>query len=474
MTTPLPRPWRLAAVIYGLSLLTLLVAAAAVALFMWASRPQHALPHIFEHFVRDIAAHGPVRADMQAAADRIAEHLGDEVALFDTHNTLVVASPNSSLEPLSTPAAAALPRGEQFVRDPDDSPHNHGPVVAIRVDDPGKFTGYGLVRPHNGPPPISPLIPAAFALVLVILGIAAAIVARRLHGPLARLLTTAQAFGNGDLRVRADLPPRGPLGALGGVFDEMAGRVARLLQAQRELLTNVSHELRTPLSRLRVALEIAADSDGPDVRADLHAAEEDLAQLEHMVEDVLKVASLDLAALQPEGQQQPSRHDRLDLAALAERTTRRFAVACADRPVDVAAPAHPLWIDADAVLVRRALDNLLDNARKYSDPTAPISVHVTSTATDAVVTVVDAGVGIDPADQPHVFTPFFRADRSRARVTGGVGLGLTLVQRIAVAHGGSVALTSAPGRGTTISLSFPRSDTKPVHDPQPAQPAPLA
>lgn len=454
MTTPPLRPWRLAAVIYGLSLLTLLVAAAAVALFVWASRPQRALPHIFEHFVRDIAAHGPDRADMQAAADRIADHLGDEVALFDAHNNLVVASHNSSLEPLSS--AAALARGEQFVDDPSS---NHDPVVAIRVDDPGKFTGYGLVRPHNGPPPISPLIPAAFALVLVILGIAAAIVARRLHGPLARLLTTAQAFGNGDLRVRADLPPRGPLGALGGVFDEMAGRVARLLQAQRELLTNVSHELRTPLSRLRVALEIAADSDGPDVRADLHAAEEDLAQLEHMVEDVLKVASLDLAALQPEGQQQPSRHDRLDLAALAERTTRRFAVACADRPVDVAAPAHPLWIDADAVLVRRALDNLLDNARKYSDPTAPISVHVTSTATDAVVTVVDAGVGIDPADQPHVFTPFFRADRSRARVTGGVGLGLTLVQRIAVAHGGSVTLTSAPGRGTTISLSFPRSDT---------------
>jgi len=446
------REWRLAVQIYGLSLLTLLVAAIAVALLMWASRPQHHLPRIFEHFVHEVAAHARDPVALQAAADRLADRLGDEVALYTWDGAQVVASHNNTLTALPVSAVDSLRRGEPHG---PDRPGGPGPHVAVSVDMPGTFVGYGLVRPHHRPPP-GPGV-SVLALVLVILGLASVIVARRLAGPLGRLLTTAQAFGNGDLRARVGLPPRGPLGRLGAVFDEMAGRVVRLLQAQRELLTNVSHELRTPLSRLRVALEIAADSETAAARDDLHAAEEDLAQLERMVEDVLRVASLDLVALQPEGTQPPSRHTRLDLAALAERTTRRFAVACADRPVDVAAPDHPLWIDGDAELVRRALDNLLDNARKYSEPGAPIAVLVTADDAHAIVTVEDRGLGIDPADQPHVFTPFFRADRSRARVTGGVGLGLTLVQRIAAAHGGSVALDSAPGRGTRITLTIPRA-----------------
>ncbi len=453
MSAPRPiRQWRLAAQIYGLSLLTLLVAAIAVALLMWASRPQHHFPRIFEHFVHEVAAQSHDPAAMQAAADLVAADLGDEIALFKLDGTRVVASHNSTLAALPPRNLAALQRGEPHPPEPhsDDDPR---PVVAVLLDTP--FSGYGLVRLDNAPPP-GPVV-APFILVLAILAAASAIVARRLVGPLGRILTTAQAFGRGDLRARTALAPRGALGTLGAVFDEMAGRVARLLQAQRELLTNVSHELRTPLSRLRVALELAADTDGPAAKDELHAAEEDLAQLEHMVEDVLRVASLDLAALQPESSQPPTRVQRIDLAALAERTTRRFATACADRPVDVTAPDDPLWVDADAELVRRAIDNLLDNARKYSEPDAPIAVHVTADDHHAIVTVTDAGIGIDPADQPHVFTPFFRADRSRARVTGGVGLGLTLVQRIAVAHGGSVALGSAPARGTRITLTLPRA-----------------
>ena len=459
-TTPRPlRPWRLVAQIYGLSLVTLLVAAAAVAVLLWASRPQQQFPRIFEHFVHELTAHAGDPAAMQAAADRIADDLGDEIAVFTRTGQPIVASHNSTLAPLPADEVAALQRGEHRRGPPADG---ELPVVAIRVDTPAPLAGYALIRLHNGPPPGPGPLPYAFVLVLVILAAASAIVARRLLGPLGRILATAHAFGQGDLRVRTGLPTRGALGTVGAVFDEMAGRVARLLQAQRELLTNVSHELRTPLSRLRVALELAADApgphraDGPTAQDELRAAEEDLAQLERMVEDVLRVASLDLSALQPESSQPPARRKRLDLAALAERTTRRFALACADRPVDVAAPDDPLWVDADAELVRRALDNLLDNARKYSEPTSPISVHVTADDAHAIITVVDAGVGIDPADQPHVFTPFFRADRSRARGTGGVGLGLTLVQRIAAAHGGSVALASTPGRGTTITLTLPR------------------
>ncbi|MFY0540991.1 sensor histidine kinase [Nannocystis pusilla] len=121
----------------------------------------------------------------------------------------------------------------------------------------------------------------------------------------------------------------------------------------------------------------------------------------------------------------------------------------------IAAPEEPLYVDGDAELLRRALDNLLDNARKYSEPGSPITLRAAAEGDEVVLEVADAGIGIDAADQVQVFTPFFRTDRSRTRMTGGVGLGLTLVQRIALAHEGSVALESEPGRGTRVTLRLP-------------------
>ena len=117
--------------------------------------------------------------------------------------------------------------------------------------------------------------------------------------------------------------------------------------------------------------------------------------------------------------------------------------------------SHATQIDADPVILRRALDNLLDNARKYSPDDAPIHVALTTTATDVRVDVIDQGIGIDPADQPRVFSPFFRADPSRDRATGGVGLGLALARRVVEAHGGTIGFTSAPGRGSTFYFVLP-------------------
>ncbi len=118
-------------------------------------------------------------------------------------------------------------------------------------------------------------------------------------------------------------------------------------------------------------------------------------------------------------------------------------------------PDEPLYVDGDGDLLRRALDNLLDNARKYSEAGGRIGIDAAVEGEQVVVSVSDEGVGIEAADLPHVFTPFFRADRSRARRTGGVGLGLTLVQRIARAHDGSVTIASEPGRGTRVSVRVP-------------------
>jgi signal transduction histidine kinase len=107
------------------------------------------------------------------------------------------------------------------------------------------------------------------------------------------------------------------------------------------------------------------------------------------------------------------------------------------------------------MLLRRALDNLLDNAAKYSDAAQPVVLEVTPNGKSVAFEVVDKGVGMSTEELEKAFTPFWRADGSRTRKTGGVGLGLALARRIARAHGGDVTLRSAPGQGTTARLEIP-------------------
>jgi signal transduction histidine kinase len=112
-------------------------------------------------------------------------------------------------------------------------------------------------------------------------------------------------------------------------------------------------------------------------------------------------------------------------------------------------------VEGDAVLLRRALDNLLENARKHSPPGSVLEVRALRRGDDAVVQLVDHGEGIAPEDLKRLFTPFFRTDRSRTRHTGGVGLGLTLTRRIVEAHAGSIEAESTPGVGTTMTITLP-------------------
>jgi two-component system, OmpR family, sensor kinase len=118
-------------------------------------------------------------------------------------------------------------------------------------------------------------------------------------------------------------------------------------------------------------------------------------------------------------------------------------------------------LDADPALLRRVLDNLLDNARKYSDDGAPVTLTARARAGDLDVEVRDRGIGMEAADVARLFTPFFRTDASRARGTGGVGLGLALARRVVEAHGGRISAESAPGAGTRIRFSVPAAEAAP-------------
>jgi signal transduction histidine kinase len=122
--------------------------------------------------------------------------------------------------------------------------------------------------------------------------------------------------------------------------------------------------------------------------------------------------------------------------------------------LDGAAVRQPL--EADPGLLDRVLDNVLDNAAKYSDAASPITLSASEAEGGAAIVVRDWGIGISSEDLQRVFTPFFRGDRSRTRDTGGVGLGLALAKRIVEAHGGRITLESRPGEGTNVRVWLPR------------------
>jgi signal transduction histidine kinase len=297
-----------------------------------------------------------------------------------------------------------------------------------------------------------------FGLALGCTALISLLFARTLVVPLLRLASVARGFGEGALDVRTGVRRKDELGQVAEAFDEMAERITGLLRSQKELLANVSHELRTPLSRIRVALDLANEGSAELARESLRDIAEDLNELEQLVGDVLTTARLDVAPGQ--GGAPPLRLERVEAGALLEKSAARFRSARPEHRLEVRLDGALPALEADPVLLRRVFDNLLDNAGKYSEPTAPVKLEARPVDAGLEVRVADAGIGIDASDMPHLFTPFFRSDRSRARRTGGVGLGLALARRIVLAHGGTLTLESQPGVGTTVRVLLPSLDAR--------------
>ncbi|HWO12113.1 MAG TPA: HAMP domain-containing sensor histidine kinase [Polyangiaceae bacterium] len=339
-------------------------------------------------------------------------------------------------------------------------------TYAVGIYEHGKLVAYVITDRFELRRPLSrQFILIGALLSFVLLG--SLLFARSLARPLRHLARVAREFGGGKLTARARLDRRDELGAVATAFDDMAERITALLHGQRELLANVSHELRTPLARIRVALDLAAEGDAEAARDALAHISTDWGDLDRLVEDVLAAARLDLASSEPGAL--PLRRDEVDMAELAEAAVERAQLSYPGERFELeVGPELPL-IEGDASLLRRVVDNLMDNARKYSEPNSPVLLRVRREGSGVLLAVIDRGMGIEGADLPHIFTPFFRADRSRTRKTGGVGLGLTLVRRIVTAHGGSVEVKSRVSQGTEMYIHLPRDGSRAALPSEPCE-----
>jgi signal transduction histidine kinase len=390
-------------------------------------------PRFAEHLGRML----PPPADRSAfarAVDDIHDELGMDIVAIGPDGEVLAAAGN----PIPMPDEATWSRirvGATWIaRGIAGAPARGGSVILMRFPLPEGAARRAAIR--------------GALLLLGALAVSLALVyplSRSITRPVEKLTSVVEAYGRGDLSRRSGLGNlQDEVGRLARSFDEMADRIQAARKAEKELLANVSHELRTPLARIKVALELI---DAPDdaVRRRLATIGEEVDELERLVADVLTASRLDLASL-------PLRKVRIDLAALIEKARQR-ALAL-DPGLRIDAHVEPgLTVEADEALLSRALDNLLDNARKYGNR-SPVEVEARRENGDAVLAVRDRGPGIPADDLPRVFDPFFRGEGAPGRAAG-FGLGLSLARRVAEAHGGSAQARNAEGGGARIKLRLP-------------------
>jgi two-component system OmpR family sensor kinase len=374
---------------------------------------------------------------LAAQLPQLARGLDVNLVVYTDDGRRVAAAGRRPLAPLPPDEVASL-------HAPDTTPrHRH--LMAAAEAGPGRYLRLSLRISHGE---LFLRFLGMLALVIGVLALASAPLARAISRPIEHLAQVARRLGEGDLAARADLHRKDEIGALGRTLDEMAERLGRLLEGHRELLANVSHELRTPLARIRVSLSLAAEAPPGDAARHLQAIEEDVVELETLVGDLLTASRLDA------GGGLVLRREPVAPRALVEAAVARFSRLHAGREVVPRLDDVP-DVQGEPALLARVLDNLLDNAARYSEPASPIEVSLAADAGGVSIAVRDHGIGIAPEDQARLFTPFFRADRSRDRHTGGVGLGLTLSKRIVEAHGGRIEVLSGVGEGTTIRVWLP-------------------
>lgn len=304
------------------------------------------------------------------------------------------------------------------------------------------------------------------AIALLITAAGAAMLSGRALKPIDEVTRTAQSIVRAeDLGRRVAVPPRDDeLHRLAVTINELLARLETLFTTQRRFIADVSHELRTPLAAMQGNLEVLERGGlrNPELAAEAVVdMRRETARLIRMTNDLLLLAQSDARV---EIRNEPVELDSLilevfrELRPLADKVQLRLGA------------EDQVTICGDRDRLKQALLNLGVNALQYTPQGGTVTLGLEQREGHALLTVSDTGVGIGEDDLPHIFDRFYRSDRSRSRHSGGAGLGLSIVKRVAEAHGGHATVASIPGRGSTFAIWLPLAPKPELPAPEPVEP----
>jgi two-component system, OmpR family, sensor histidine kinase BaeS len=285
------------------------------------------------------------------------------------------------------------------------------------------------------------------------------LLAQTLTRPLRRLLHTAERMERGEVDVRVDATGTAEVVALGRALNRLAETLEHEEEIRKANVADLAHELRTPVNALLARIEAAQDDVLP-APENLSAMHDEALRLTRLLDDLARLADAERPGMLLDKR-------AVDLAEVARTVADSFAPRFAEKGVTLSADLEPTVVLGDPGRLVQIATNLVTNALRYTEQ-GQVRLSVRRIGSEALLEVSDTGIGIAPGDIRHIFTRFWRGDRSRSRTTGGTGIGLSIVRELVRAHDGRIDVESTPGLGSVFRVLLPTLDPGSARRHEPA------
>ncbi|TMV51433.1 HAMP domain-containing protein [Paenibacillus mesophilus] len=284
------------------------------------------------------------------------------------------------------------------------------------------------------------------------------LLSKRLTAPLRQLIPVLDRLGKGELGVQAPVTTKDEFGRIAESFNAMSGQLQRAEQARRNLVADVAHELRTPLTIIRGKLDLVQQRGEPVEPESLLPLQDDLIRLTRMVDELHQLSLAEARKL-------PLERKPTNMRELLERIAERITPDAEAKRIEVTidSSGDKPTADADPNRMTQVFLNLLVNAVRYTPEDGKVAIVIeeqpgrNGEGGQMKIAIADSGIGIESKHLPFLFDRFYRTEEARTRHGGGMGLGLAIAKEFVTAHGGSIEAASAPGRGTTFTVTLPRA-----------------
>ncbi|MFC2035159.1 sensor histidine kinase [Chloroflexota bacterium] len=385
------------------------------------------------HYIRHMGWEG-----IQPYVEQWGSLYGRQIILTDSDGTVVADSKGDLL-------------GEQYYSDvphiPFSSPFEKGTAGTLYIK-PEPLTDFpstqGLSQSLTRFLLLGGLIAVAIALLITFF------LSRRVLAPVNSLASAARHLGSGDFSHRVEVKDKGELGELANTFNSMADDLEKVEQLRRNMIADAAHELRTPLTNISGYLEAIRDGIKKPDKDTIHSLDEEVTLLSRLVNDLQELSVAEAGDLKLECRSESIiKLIQQGIDSMQAQMIAKGIVVSTDFPEGL-----PL-VNIDHHRISQVLRNLLKNAIAHTDRDGSITVMVKVQGNWIEVSISDSGTGILTDDLSNIFERFYRVDKSRARATGGSGLGLTIAKRLVEAHGGKIEADSEFGKGSRFSFTLP-------------------